>query len=679
MTRQILLSMSSRLLLATLLASLLGGLIFLVIEARQAGSPLIANSIEKNSLVIGRSLQSQLNRALNLGIPPDQLFGVEESFAHELESRHELEFIALTGSDDRQLAVIVRYERDVAAVREYLSSGQETRSQSRYRHLTLPLISGDLQLQIGFPADYIDRQVGDIMFDLAVAVLVAIVLVLECLRFFARRWRKQPLTILGSLLRSIKRGDLSRRANLSGNHSVAHIAAYFDQRQDQLRKRYEVLRHKVSLLGESGHHATDQAMARLDRLAVQYSLGYRGALAPPDATIGIRLIIFLIALSEELSRPFFAVFAGELVGPDAPLSSAAMIGIPITAFMLVWALSQPLGPMLAQRVGLRKGMLLSGLLAGGCLALTGFAQRWEVLAVLRGLTGLGYGLMLIFGQAAVIRATSLETRARGLAEVAAAVVAAGVCGPMLGGAIADKFGYEAAFVACALCAISAAMLTLRVLPPQLSQTELSSPPGLRTILKYLKDRKFGGLIVFSAVPTKFAATAILVVLAPLAMADAGASKAATGRMILLYFLSFMLVAGWAARMSDRMGRRKPFLLLGGIGSALGCIAAVMIDGQLGIALCCALLGASQACISAPQLALVTSLVRRDRDRSEAEMGLGVFRLLERIGSVLAPFAAALLATRFSRMEAIGAIGAILFVCAILTSLALIRHREGRQA
>ena len=55
-----------------------------------------------------------------------------------------------------------------------------------------------------------------------------------------------------------------------------------------------------------------------------------------------------------------------------------------------------------------------------------------------------YGLLLILVQTTIVRITGGEQRARGLVTVASAIVAAGVCGPALGGIVADRLGTTAA-------------------------------------------------------------------------------------------------------------------------------------------------------------------------------------------------------------------------------------------
>jgi len=79
--------------------------------------------------------------------------------------------------------------------------------------------------------------------------------------------------------------------------------------------------------------------------------------APPADLTLIRLPLFLFCLSEELSRPFFPSFARSFAEGVPWLSPDLVVSLPITVFMLVWALSQPLGALWSDRIGRRRAIM----------------------------------------------------------------------------------------------------------------------------------------------------------------------------------------------------------------------------------------------------------------------------------------------------------------------------------
>jgi MFS family permease len=348
----------------------------------------------------------------------------------------------------------------------------------------------------------------------------------------------------------------------------------------------------------------------------------------------LRLVVFATAMSEELMRPFFAVFAAGV---------SAQVALPVGVFMLTLALAQPLGPWLTRRVDTSRAMAGVALLGAGGMLLTAVSTSALLLTVLRAFSGLVYGLMLILAQTTIVRITESRQRARGLTQVSAAIVAAGVCGPALGGLVAERWGSGVALGACAACLAVAAVLSLRLAPLRShNRAGLAGLGGWHGLAAVMAQPQVMGVTWWAAVPARLAAAALLVVITPLYLEGQGVHASVTGQVLLLYFLCFVVVAPLAAYASDLQGQRRPWIVAGCALSAAACAALPLLGGVGGAALCCALLGVAQALLSAPQLALVTEAFERRPEAVQAagatpEQALATFRFIERVGSVAAPF------------------------------------------
>lgn len=414
------------------------------------------------------------------------------------------------------------------------------------------------------------------------------------------------------------------------------------------------------------------ALQPLFALAAGYGRGGDGT----GGLTQVRLIIFAVAMSEELLRPFFAVFAADLA-PTAGLTPAMQAALPVATFMTTLALAQPVGPWLAQRVDLRRALCLAALAGAGLLAATGWLARDALtLALLRGAGGACYGLTLILAQTAIVRLTDSGNRARGLAEIAAAIVAAGIVGPAFGGVLADRFGYGWAFAGCGIAYLLAAALALRL--PTLGRPGEArrSQYGWAGFIAVLKEPRARAVILGAAIPARLSAAALLLLLTPLYLQAQGYPNSMAGRILMLYFIAFMLTAPLVARWSDHGGRRRPFLIAGGVLSVLACAPMPWLDGILGIALACTLLGVAQAVLSAPQMALIADIFEHaEQPGVDAEQALAAFRLTERLGSIAAAFVAARAIDAWGLAGAIGALGALLGAATVYLWLGLLHHRE----
>lgn len=394
---------------------------------------------------------------------------------------------------------------------------------------------------------------------------------------------------------------------------------------------------------------------------------------PTDLTL-IRLPLFLFCLSEEISRPFFPSFSRSFADGVPWLSPDLVVSLPITVFMLVWAVSQPLGALWSERIGRRRAIIIGALFAAFGLAMTAIAATLYDLLLWRTLTALGYGMVLIAAQGAVIDQTGPRQQATGLSLVIGGLVAAGVCGPLIGGIIADQVGFRPTFLFGAGLALAAAAVVALVLPRATAPVKSGSAPSSAdwpVLIRLGCNPRFLALTLFSAIPTKIAATALLFYLVPLFLGTAGASKADIGRIQMLYFLTYILISPLVAWLADRYAAGRELVAFGGFATLLAVLPLLISDSLWVSATAMVLFGLVQTLIGAPQLTLVfqVSEPRADGSRPDAVPTLGVFRLIERIGAAVGPLIAVILAITLSYREAIIAIGLLCSLSALLFLIA----------
>lgn len=570
----------------------------MVASARDTARPLVAQQIAENADAMARTLSQQVARALDYGIALAQLQGVGDMFADALQRAPELASLALRSSSGDELQ----------------RAAQPGTVEDQEQRLSAATPQG-VRVAVGYARDYVDRELAGMLLDLALALLVSAVLLLECAR---GRWQRSTLALLAV------------------------------QRLAQCR----VFRRR----------AAPRLPAPID-------------VAGSAQMTRLRLVIFLIALSEELLRPFFTVFAIDLPPLGLQLSPTMVAGLPVAAFMATLALAQPAGPALASRIDLRWGLVLAALAGSLALAATGAADSALALVVLRAFAGLAYGLALILAQTALVRITPPAQRARGMTQIAGAIVAAGIVGPPFGGMIAAQAGPATGFFACALCMLLAAVASQRLAMVPRAPARGSATGGWRGYAAVVCNPRALAVIFGAALPARLVAVTLLAVVVPLQMSALQQPAAMTGRALLLYFLVFAASASWCARWSDASGRRAPFLIAGGLISALACWALPGLGGVPGMAMGCALLGLGQALQSSPQLALVTELFEPSAgipQHATPEQALAAFRLLERLGSIAAPFATAWAVSALGYAGAMWAIGLFL-VAATLAMLPALRN------
>ncbi len=351
--------------------------------------------------------------------------------------------------------------------------------------------------------------------------------------------------------------------------------------------------------------------------------------------------LFVFFLAEELSRSFFPLFARSLSEPIAGLSPEIVISLPMMLFMLVVAFSQPLGGPWAQRLGARRLLIIGAVIGAAGLALTALAQNLWVLLLWRFVTAVGYGLVFVAGQSYVVVNTDAKHRAWGLAMFVGSVLAATICGPAIGGILAERIGERGTFcVGAGLALLSALLAAWLLRPPRPEQTAVRVRPlHWSDVREVLANPRFFALVCLGAMPAKIILTGFLFYLAPLYLASLGNTPSATGRMMMLYGLLMVLLTPFAARLVDRIGRPVLFVVLGGLTSGVGLLGLLWSDGTMMMVAAIGVLGIAQATSITPQLALVPAACRDECRRLGQVTVIGFFRLFERLGSALGPLIA----------------------------------------
>lgn len=398
----------------------------------------------------------------------------------------------------------------------------------------------------------------------------------------------------------------------------------------------------------------------------------RGAQAGAGA---IRLPLFLFVAAEEMSRSFLPLYARELYGASADLPAEVAVGLPIVAFMAVVALGQPAAGAWSERLGRRASFLLGAAIAALGLLGSGLGVTlWHLLAA-RVATGLGYGLVFVACQGYVVDSAPPERRAQAMAVFVGAIMAAAICGPAIGGVLADRLGFRATLALSAALAVVSAGFVLRGLDE--ARAPAAPAARLRDAASALRNVRFLALAFAAAAPAKIILTGFVFYLAPLRLAALGASPAMIGRTLMLYGVLMLALSPLAARLADRWRERAAFVAAGGFVSGAAALAPLAADPILGLVCTILGLGVAQAISISAQLALVPEVAAAECRAAGQGPVFGLFRLIERSGSAAGPFIAAALLMRFGPDGAAAGLGAVAAGGAALFALVLAFERRAQ--
>lgn len=309
------------------------------------------------------------------------------------------------------------------------------------------------------------------------------------------------------------------------------------------------------------------------------------------------------------------------------LPTELLVGIAISLYGFVFALSQPLWGYATDRVGRRKPFILAGLLlmTGATLGFM-LADRYLWIIVLRTLQGLGVAMIIPSVLALISGVTVKRNRGNAMGVYSTFRMVGFASGPLLAGFLHVHFGFNSAFVVGAAFLVVALILVQvtvkEKVPEEETSTAPNAPPAERAP-SALPSATILGLMVSTIV----LACSLSMMAALENEFNERLSQTAIGFGVAFSALTVarLCVQIPIGRLSDRIGRKG--IIIGGL-LALAPLTVlfgyVTTTGQLiGLRL---LQGVSTAAVAAPAFALAGDVARKGgegREMSFVTMGFGL--------------------------------------------------------
>lgn len=286
---------------------------------------------------------------------------------------------------------------------------------------------------------------------------------------------------------------------------------------------------------------------------------------PRRATLALAIVVATYALS------FFQRFAPAGIAADlvaAFNTSASSLGALAATYFYVYTIMQVPTGILVDTLGPRRILLIGGLVGGAGSLMFALASGLELALVGRTLIGLGVSVTFI----AMLKIIAVSFDERRFATLVGLAMLIGNLGSVLAGAplswLAQVASWRHIFVALAAISLLlgvACWVLLREQPTAAGQTD-SKPSFDRSLIvsglvSVLKNRdNWPTVCVNFGICGSFFAFAGLWATPFLTQAH-GLSRAAAANHVSLYFVGFALGCVFMGALSDRLGKRKPVLIV----------------------------------------------------------------------------------------------------------------------
>lgn len=608
---------------ASLLLVLLLSLLAVSWRAAETAETVLFPEIGAKADTVGRSATGLIERALSFDIPIAELTGVEPLFQRLLNENPELAFIGLyapgTPTPVQMAGPAPPQPPDGFTDDPGLSIhalGEETEASAT--------------LVVGIDPSFSRQTIIKLWVDLGIVLVVTALVALELVSISFGTGAHTALEGLEHRLQSLRKGDLGLHPPVENETEFGRLANTIDARLKAVHDHWHWLKERVAArMRRMGKGSDGEAT---DDIGLE-----RATEDPPASALAVRALVFLFMFADELNRPFLPVFIRDVAEPVPGLTIEFLISLPLVLFMAIVALSQPFLGDLTRRYGRGRSLMAGAAFGVSGQLLAALAGDMTGLLIARGITAAGFALVFVAAQGSIIDTTSTETRGRGLAIFVGAIMVASLCGPPIGGIIADRLGFRSVFLIGAAVNAVAFLMAWLILPLKPGTAPAGSGVRWRMLGQVFRSPRLAGLFFLSALPAKLILSACCFFLIPLHMEDLGYDQAAVGRVLMVYALAMVLLVPVFASAADRfLHRRAQFVAIGGVLAGLSGFYPSIADNAWMIAVMLLQLGIAQALSIGAQSALVGMLGKELPEPMDETTLYGLFRLVERSGSAIGP-------------------------------------------
>ncbi len=346
-------------------------------------------------------------------------------------------------------------------------------------------------------------------------------------------------------------------------------------------------------------------------------------------------IAFAVAIGFGIVAPIIPVFAREFgVGQTAA-------GLVISAFAFMRLVFGPFGGRLVNRFGERLVLATGmGIVAVSTL-LTGLAQTFEQMLVLRAIGGVGSVMFTVSAQSLLLRTVAAHQRGRASSVFSGGFLLGGVSGPFLGGVFGSISLRLPFFIYAGTLVVAGAIGVAYLARAEVGEGPAGAVTSTTTLREALSNKAYQAALTAN-VGTGWVLFGIRSSLVPLFVVEVlHRGPLWTGVGLLVGSVAQAALIYPIGKLADTLGRR-PLILAGTSGGLIGSLLLAFAEHEAGFLAAMVAFGVAAACLSVGPAAVVGDVVTGRGGTVVATYGMAAD-----VGAVVGPLLAGALAEHVS--------------------------------
>ncbi|MDR2301470.1 MAG: MFS transporter [Deltaproteobacteria bacterium] len=374
----------------------------------------------------------------------------------------------------------------------------------------------------------------------------------------------------------------------------------------------------------------------------------------------LRPLTFVALLAMDLSLSFIPLAMAAMNPSGELIPVEILLGLPVSVQMAMIGVAQVFGGRLAHRLKNIRPLMIGGFVLAAVGSLGG-ALAWEpwLFTVSMGIIGLGYGTFNLAAHLYVAEKCPPDQSGEAMGELAAGMYSGSLCGCLIGGMLADRFGYSPVFsLAMAIFALMALVWPLMLAPSAKvrQKTLVKTAKGLNlanvakllakaqnatetlpsdgqgqvakevkkandSVRSFLTNRGVLNLFLLSILPTGVALIGLFNYYLPVHLANLGYGPSMVSRLNVLLSLAIILLGPMVGRKMDKSSKQPRWLFAAGLLSALAIPTYLVWPTLAGVVLGVGLLSLSTCFTEGGHAAYLLNLKATKNVGAEQALGL----------------------------------------------------------